>query len=108
MRLPCERVVNEVLPAVRSLIAKDLQDKGYSQTEIADLLHITQPAVSQYLSASRGKNVAYIEEDAEASRRLEDLIDAITDRQSEEELSRMLHDVCVAIIDGECDTTCSY
>lgn len=104
MRLPCERVVNEVLPAVRSLIAKDLQEKGYSQTEIAELLHITQPAVSQYLNASRGKHIRQIEQDDAAARQLNDLIEAVTDRQSEEDLSRMLHDLCVTVIDDDCDT----
>lgn len=108
MRLVCERVVNDVLPAVRSLIAKDLQEKGYSQTEIADLLHITQPAVSQYLSASRGKKIQRIEQDEAASARLEELIAAVTERRSEDELSRMLHDVCVEILDEDCKETCPH
>jgi predicted transcriptional regulator len=103
MRLPCERVVNEVLPAVRSLIAKDLQEKGYSQTEIADLLHITQPAVSQYLNKSRGKHIRQIESDDAAVEQLNELVAAVTDRRPEDELSQMLHDLCVTVIDTDCE-----
>lgn len=55
MRPPCEVVVKEILPAIRSILVRDLSDRyGMSQTEIADSLGITQPAVSQYLGSSRG------------------------------------------------------
>lgn len=108
MRLPCERVVNEVLPAVRSLLAKDLQDKGYSQTEIADLLNLTQPAVSQYLSASRGKNIQYIEENTAIRSQIDDLVVEITERADNEKLSQMLHDVCVDILDESCVENCAH
>ncbi len=108
MRLPCERVVNDILPAVRSLIAKDLRDKGYSQTEIANLLNLTQPAVSQYLSAARGKQVRMIEQDSAVSDQIGDLVDAILDRADDDELSRMLHDVCTDILDEQCAETCVH
>lgn len=55
MRPPCEIVVKKVLPAIRSTLVKDLSERHeLSQTEIADKLGITQPAVSQYLGSARG------------------------------------------------------
>ncbi|KZX15937.1 hypothetical protein MBCUT_11600 [Methanobrevibacter cuticularis] len=55
MKQPCEIVVWYVIPAVRSLLAKELFTLGMKQREISELLDITQPAVSQYLSDKRGK-----------------------------------------------------
>lgn len=102
MRLQCEAVVNEALPAVRSLIAKELQDKGYSQTEIADMMNVTQPAVSQYLSAARGNDVQRIEDNTEAYQQVQELVTAITNGTDEEELSQRLHDTCLKLINEDC------
>ena len=56
LRPPCEQIVRYVLPAFRSLIAKELSEKyGLSQVVIADNLGITQAAVSHYLYSKRGK-----------------------------------------------------
>lgn len=55
MKPPCEVVVKRVLPAIRAMLVEDLaQRHELNQTEIAERLGITQPAVSQYLSSSRG------------------------------------------------------
>ncbi|AEM38542.1 transcriptional regulator, XRE family [Pyrolobus fumarii 1A] len=43
-----------VYPSVRKRLVEKLSEKGLTQTEIAKLLHITQSAVSRYLSAERG------------------------------------------------------
>ena len=42
-----------VLPAVRKEIALVMKAEGKSQKEIAKLLGVTEPAVSQYMSAKR-------------------------------------------------------
>ncbi|WXG42675.1 MAG: thiamine-phosphate synthase family protein [Promethearchaeati archaeon SRVP18_Atabeyarchaeia-1] len=56
MRPPCELVVKHYLPVIRSLIARELMDDyKLSQMQIAKLLGITQPAVSNYLSLLRGE-----------------------------------------------------
>lgn len=57
MKPPCEVVVKRVLPAIRSILVKDLTERhDLSQTKIANQLGITQPAVSQYLGAARGSS----------------------------------------------------
>lgn len=97
MRLLCETVVNDILPAVRSLIAKELQERGYTQTEIADVLDITQPAVSQYLSAARGKKVQRIEQDPESYENVEELVNLLLQDETDENLSRAFCDTCRTI-----------
>lgn len=57
MRPPCEVIVKKVLPAIRSILVKQLnEDHNLSQTEIAEKLGITQPAVSQYMKSARGNS----------------------------------------------------
>lgn len=56
MNIPCEIVVQRILPVVRAELAKELVQKhGLSQGEVAKELNLTQPAVSQYVSRTRGK-----------------------------------------------------
>ena len=55
MLLPCEVAVRSVIPAIRSAIARELtQTFGLKQTEVAELLGITQTAVSKYTRFYRG------------------------------------------------------
>jgi len=56
MRPPCELVVKLVLPAFRSLVAKDLIEKyNFSQVAAAEKLGTTQAAISYYLYSKRGE-----------------------------------------------------
>ncbi|WP_297092225.1 ArsR family transcriptional regulator [Thermococcus sp.] len=43
-----------VYPSLRRRLVEILYEKGLKQTEIAELLHITQSAVSRYLRMDRG------------------------------------------------------
>jgi predicted transcriptional regulator len=55
MLLPCEVAVKSVIPAIRSAIARELtQTHGLKQKEVAELLGVTQTAVSKYTSHCRG------------------------------------------------------
>lgn len=55
MRPPCELVVRYVLPAFRSLVAKELIEKyHFSQTTVAEKLGTTQAAISYYVYSKRG------------------------------------------------------
>lgn len=54
MKLYCEAIALDVLPPVRSIIAKELLTAGLNQTQVAQHLKISQPAVSQYLRNIRG------------------------------------------------------
>ena len=48
MRFIEEVVVDEFLPTVRSMLAEDLRERGFTQREVADALGISQSAVSKY------------------------------------------------------------
>jgi len=53
--IPCETATRSVIPAVRALIAKELMEKhGLKQNEVAELLGISQSAVSKYATKARG------------------------------------------------------
>ncbi|MFP4001571.1 MAG: transcriptional regulator [Thermoplasmata archaeon] len=59
----CEKFVNEYLPAVKAKIAYILYyEYDMKQVKISQVLDITQPAVSQYLSGNRGKTTELSED----------------------------------------------
>ena len=74
MLTPYEIIVKSALPAIRGILVRELYNRyKCKQTEIADSLHITQAAVSYYLTDSRGKyvNIIFEHEDiADKIRRL--------------------------------------
>ncbi len=52
---PCERIVAEILPTIRAKLALTiLAEYGLSQIKTAELLGVTQAAVSQYTTGRRG------------------------------------------------------
>ncbi len=55
----CEIVAQKLLPLFRSLVAEKLIEKyGFTQSEAAERLGTTQPAISQYISMKRGRKSA--------------------------------------------------
>lgn len=52
---PCEISVWYIIPCIRSCLAKELAELGFTQKEIGKRLGVTQAAVSQYISEKRGK-----------------------------------------------------
>ncbi len=62
MSMPCEVAVKSVVPAIRASLAKELiQTHNLKQNDVANLLGITQTAVSKYTRNVRGR-VIEIEE----------------------------------------------
>lgn len=57
MEMLCEYVSKKYFPLIRRMLAEILiYEKGYTQQDVAELLGITQAAVSQYLKDARGKS----------------------------------------------------
>ena len=55
MLLPAEIETKTSVPALRALVAKKLiQDHAFSQKETAELIGVTQAAISNYLRGTRG------------------------------------------------------
>lgn len=61
--LPCEKMAKFYIPALRVSIAKDLSKLGKTQTEIANILGITQAAVNKYLSGNYSSDIKRMEKD---------------------------------------------
>jgi len=55
MLMPCEVAVKSVVPSIRAFVATELtQSYNMKQNDVAELLGITQTAVSKYTSHVRG------------------------------------------------------
>jgi hypothetical protein len=62
MKLYCEVVVGDILPALRALITKKLiENFGLTQNQAAQKLGLTQPAVSQYKKYLRGGKIKQLQ-----------------------------------------------
>jgi len=83
MRPPCEIIVRYVLPALRSLIARELiENYGFSQVVAAKKLGITQAAISYYLYSKRGeKYLKNIESISEVRKIIKDIADEIANER---------------------------
>ena len=107
MYTPYEIIVKSVLPAVRSILVKELSSRyGYKQTEIAEALYITQASVSYYMSRARGKYIEEIYKHKDVVDMIERLADKIhRERPSKEELMKELNDIIIYILVKEyiCD-----
>lgn len=57
--MPQEIEVWYVIPAIRRELTKALLKAGLTQKRVAELLEVTEPAISQYLKLKRAKQVAF-------------------------------------------------
>lgn len=64
MKLPCEVAVKSVVPAIRALLAIELvETHRVKQREAAEMLGITQTAISKYTHHVRGRILSIEQED---------------------------------------------
>lgn len=95
----CEVVVSSVLPAVRSIMTKELLTKyNMTQQETADILGITQPAVSQYNKQSRASKVKLLEKEKEILSMINGLTKDIVDKRiNAKEINHKFCEICKKI-----------
>ncbi len=80
MLAPCEIAVKCALPAVRAMIAKQLLTKNnLKQAEAAELLGVSQPAISLYSRKIRGKAIN-LERDQDVKVLVERLANTIAEK----------------------------
>ncbi len=91
MRMACEVVVWKILPAIKARLAKDLKAKGMSQKKIAQVLDLTEAAVSQYLSGKRAKGLEF---DPVMNADIDAVADAIAKKKNKEVLTFGLCHLC--------------
>jgi predicted transcriptional regulator len=91
MKPPCELVVKEILPFLRSAIVKELSESyNMKQTDIANALGITQASVSQYLNVERAKETKFsLEEFSEPVRKI---AEAVASKKTSR--TAVLHSLC--------------
>jgi predicted transcriptional regulator len=75
MKPACEYVSKEVLPAVRAIMAKKMiADHSLTQTQVAAIMEMTQPAISQYKRELRGRRIRTLKEDPEVIARIGEIV----------------------------------
>jgi len=84
MRFVEEVVVEEFLPTFRSMLAEALRERGFTQTEVADALGISQSAVSKYVHGEVERNERLLADD-----RMCDLVDRLAEGLATGEISRV-------------------
>lgn len=105
METPCQKIVWDLVPAIRASLAIELVKKGQSQATSAKLLGIAPSAVSQYISGKRGYRVEFQGETKELIEKLaQDLIDDKVD-----DFVVRICEICVSArgIESKCNTVCS-
>lgn len=84
MSVPCEVAVKCVLPVVRAMLAKELMTKyQLRQTKVAEMLRVSQPAISLYSRKMRGRAID-LEKDDEVGKQVSSFAKAL----AENDLSR--------------------
>ncbi len=74
MILPCEVGVKTVLPAVKAIMARSIVEKhGLNEKQTADLLGLSQSAVSRYVGRGRG-NLIQLETATEVTILIEEIV----------------------------------
>lgn len=73
-------MVKYVLPALRAKVAEELMERGYRVKDVAEMLGLTQAAVSQYVKSKRGqKGKDIIEKSERACEVVSELVNAIAE-----------------------------
>ncbi|WP_292489542.1 transcriptional regulator [Methanoculleus sp. 10] len=104
MKLPCQLIVWNVLPAIRAAIAEELSNMGVSQLEAARLLDMTPSAISQYLTGKRGYRIVF---EGEVKESLNQLARDLHTGQVDD-LAARICEICAQIreenrLSGSCD-----
>ena len=84
MKFVEEVVVEEFLPTFRSMLAGELRDRGLTQSQVADLLGISQSAVSKYAHGEVEVNGGLAGDE-----RVRELVDLLADGLASGEMSRV-------------------
>lgn len=96
--LPCEVAVRSVIPAVRALIAKELmEEQGLKQDQVAEILGISQSAVSKYSRKVRGHAIK-VDDIEEIQPFISGMVILLLDRTRQSaDLLHLFCQACVAI-----------
>ncbi|MCL5877923.1 MAG: hypothetical protein M1540_08955 [Candidatus Bathyarchaeota archaeon] len=98
MILPCEVGVKTVLPAVKAVMARTIvENHGLTEKQTADLLGLSQSAVSRYLGRERGNHLTL-----ENTHQVKDLINQmvatlVKEPQNKNKVLELFCQTCITI-----------
>ncbi|MCQ6963666.1 transcriptional regulator [Methanolobus chelungpuianus] len=102
MKLPCQTIVWDVLPAIRAAIAEELVNLGLTQQETARLLDTTPSAISQYLSKKRGYKIEF---EADVKKAIQSIAQDLS-KGEVKDISLCICNICTMLQDH--DSGCKY
>jgi len=104
METPCQKIVWDLVPAIRASLAIELVKKGQSQATSAKLLGIAPSAVSQYISGKRGYRIEF---QGETKELIEKLAQDLIDNKASDFVVRIC-EICVSArgIEKKCNSGC--
>jgi len=96
--LPCEVGVKTVLPAVKAIMARQIIEKhGLNEQQTAELLGLSQSAVSRYVGRERG-NLLEIEGSTEILALISQMVTSIIkEPENKTEILNLFCQTCTAI-----------
>ena len=97
VEVPCQKIVWDVLPAIRAAIAVELVRYGVSQVEAARMLEIAPSAVSQYISGKRGYRIEF---ENDVKRSIERLAEDLKNKESVNLVQRIC-EICRQLREGD-------
>ncbi|MGD0070615.1 MAG: helix-turn-helix domain-containing protein [Candidatus Bathyarchaeia archaeon] len=98
MILPCEVGVKTVLPAVKAIMARSIVEKhGLNEKQTAELLGLSQSAVSRYVNKERG-NLLTVENATEVLALIDQMVTSlIKEPNNKTEILKLFCQTCKAI-----------
>jgi predicted transcriptional regulator len=96
--LPCEVGVKTVLPAVKAIMARSIVEKhGLNERQTADILGLSQSAVSRYVGRERG-NLLAIEDTAEVVALIDQMVTCLIKQpDNKTEILKLFCQTCQSI-----------
>jgi predicted transcriptional regulator len=93
-RQPCETIVTDVLPTIRAELAGILlEEYELSQTKTANLLGVTQAAISQYTTKRRG-DAQTLKDYPEIRQIIREMADSLVNGMDDDERAVQLCKLC--------------
>ena len=96
--LPCEVGVKTVLPAIKAIMARQIVEKhGLNEQQTAQLLGLSQSAVSRYMNKERG-NLLPISDSAEILDLINQMVSGLIEEPDKKtEMLTLFCQTCIAI-----------
>ena len=97
--LPCEVGVKTVLPAVKAIMAREIvANHGLNEQQTAELLGLSQSAVSRYVNKERGNMLFTVENSSEILTLIDQMVTIlIKEPNNKSEVLRLFCQTCKVI-----------